>query len=256
MADIIIAGYHGFANSGDEALLLAILNTLRKKRPELDVTVLSKKPEETARVYGVKSIFRYNIFKVIKEMKRSKMLLFGGGSLLQDVTSSKSILYYLVIIWLAQVCGAKTSVCKIKFTFFAEDGTHVEAITIGEGMDSGDKASNKAMAVAFKYACFQVFCIPTEEMTDPDAEVHEVEAESPKQPQTEEQKNQEMMEDVGQLIISAVKVKALTKRCNDDNVPIDFILNAYGISKLEEMTEKQYRNCNDKWEVVKGKANK
>lgn len=148
------------------------------------------------------------------------------------------------------------SVCKIKFTFFAEDGTHVEAITIGEGMDSGDKASNKAMAVAFKYACFQVFCIPTEEMTDPDAEVHEVEAESPKQPQTEEQKNQEMMEDVGQLIISAVKVKALTKRCNDDNVPIDFILNAYGISKLEEMTEKQYRNCNDKWEVVKGKANK
>lgn len=108
MADIIIAGYHGFANSGDEALLLAILNTLRKKRPELDVTVLSKKPEETARVYGVKSIFRYNIFKVIKEMKRSKMLLFGGGSLLQDVTSSKSILYYLVIIWLAQVCGAKT----------------------------------------------------------------------------------------------------------------------------------------------------
>ena len=73
------------------------------------------------------------------------------------------------------------SICKIKFTFYAEDGSHVEAITVGEGMDSGDKATNKAMAVAFKYACFQVFCIPTEEMVDPDAEVHTLAAETPAQ---------------------------------------------------------------------------
>ena len=62
------------------------------------------------------------------------------------------------------------SLCDIKFTFYAEDGTFVEAITTGEGMDSGDKATNKAMAIAFKYALFQVFCIPTEEMKDPDAD--------------------------------------------------------------------------------------
>ena len=62
------------------------------------------------------------------------------------------------------------SICKIKYTFYAEDGSHVEAIVIGEGMDSGDKASNKAMAIAFKYALFQVFCIPTEELKDPDKE--------------------------------------------------------------------------------------
>lgn len=108
MADILISGYHGFANSGDEALLFAILNTLRSKRPDLDVTVLSKTPEETAQAYGVKSIYRYNMRKIRKEMKNSKMLLFGGGSLLQDVTSSKSILYYLAIIRLAQKCGIKT----------------------------------------------------------------------------------------------------------------------------------------------------
>ena len=71
MADIVISGYHGFANSGDEALLFAILNTLRSKKPDLDVTVLSKTPESTAIVYGVKSIYRYNLFKVIKEMKSS-----------------------------------------------------------------------------------------------------------------------------------------------------------------------------------------
>ena len=62
------------------------------------------------------------------------------------------------------------SICKIKYTFYAEDGSHVEATVIGEGMDSGDKASNKAMAIAFKYALFQVFCIPTEEIKDPDKE--------------------------------------------------------------------------------------
>ena len=62
------------------------------------------------------------------------------------------------------------SVCTIKYTFYALDGSSISAVVVGEGMDSGDKASNKAMAIAFKYACFQVFCIPTEEMVDPDAE--------------------------------------------------------------------------------------
>ena len=71
------------------------------------------------------------------------------------------------------------SICKVKYTFYAEDGTSIEAVVIGEGMDSGDKATNKAMSIAFKYACFQVFCIPTEEMKedDPDKESHEVTAE-------------------------------------------------------------------------------
>lgn len=58
------------------------------------------------------------------------------------------------------------SVCKMRYSFFAEDGSSVSAIVTGEGMDSGDKATNKAMSAAFKYACFQTFCIPTEEMYD------------------------------------------------------------------------------------------
>lgn len=65
------------------------------------------------------------------------------------------------------------SLLTIKYTFFAEDGSSVSAVVIGEGMDTADKASNKAMAVALKYALFQVFCIPTEEMVDPDSETPE-----------------------------------------------------------------------------------
>lgn len=149
------------------------------------------------------------------------------------------------------------SICKIKFSFFAEDGSHIEAITIGEGMDSGDKATNKAMSIAFKYACFQVFCIPTEEMVDPDAECHEV---NPKKEaeksMTDEEKNAQMMEEVGKELISAVQVKALTKKCNDENVPLEFLLNAYKIKDLKEMNQAQFRNVNDKWDVIKEKANK
>lgn len=66
------------------------------------------------------------------------------------------------------------SVCRIRYTFFTTDGSSVQAVVVGEGMDSGDKATNKAMAVAFKYACFQTFCIPTENiMDDPDEETPE-----------------------------------------------------------------------------------
>lgn len=76
------------------------------------------------------------------------------------------------------------SICKVKYTFYAEDGSSISAVVIGEGMDSGDKATNKAMSIAFKYACFQVFCIPTEEMVDPDTEVHEVKGKTARPVQT------------------------------------------------------------------------
>lgn len=62
-------------------------------------------------------------------------------------------------------------IAKIRYTFWAEDGSSVTSEVIGEGMDSGDKASNKAMAIAHKYALLQAFMVPTEDMTDPDAEV-------------------------------------------------------------------------------------
>lgn len=62
------------------------------------------------------------------------------------------------------------SILTMKYTMYAPDGSNVSAVVIGEGMDSGDKASNKAMSVAMKYAMFQLFCIPTEEMIDPDSE--------------------------------------------------------------------------------------
>jgi hypothetical protein len=62
---------------------------------------------------------------------------------------------------------------RIEYTFWADDGSSVSTEVEGEGMDSGDKSSNKAMAVGHKYALLQAFCIPTQGIDDPDAEVHE-----------------------------------------------------------------------------------
>lgn len=72
------------------------------------------------------------------------------------------------------------SILTIRYTFYAEDGSSVSAVVVGEGMDSGDKASNKAMAVGMKYAMFQTFCIPTEEMRDDDPDKTTTEPTTPK----------------------------------------------------------------------------
>jgi hypothetical protein len=163
------------------------------------------------------------------------------------------------------------SICKVKYTFFAEDGSSISAVVIGEGMDSGDKATNKAMSIAFKYACFQVFCIPTEEMIDPDAEVHEVKPQAPAKEEKKEEKketkkdlyketpeekaeNEKMMEEVGKEKISAVMLKALQKKLSDDKIPEELLLKLYKVEGLKDFTNKQYRNCMDNWEKLKARA--
>lgn len=159
------------------------------------------------------------------------------------------------------------SICKVKYTFFAEDGSSISAVVIGEGMDSGDKATNKAMSVAFKYACFQVFCIPTEEMVDPEEEVHEVKPQAQakeekkesakdlyKETPEEKAENEKMMEEVGKEKISAVMLKALQKKLSDDKIPEELLLKLYKVEGLKDFTNKQYRNCMDNWEKLKKRA--
>lgn len=64
------------------------------------------------------------------------------------------------------------SIITVRYTVYAPDGSNIQLTVIGEGMDSGDKATNKALSIAMKYAMFQLFCIPTEDLVDPDAETH------------------------------------------------------------------------------------
>lgn len=74
-------------------------------------------------------------------------------------------------------------VMRMTYKFCHADGSFVEAVTVGQAMDSGDKATNKAMAIAHKYAILQAFCIPTEDMEDPDAVAEQL---APRQPQRQQ----------------------------------------------------------------------
>lgn len=145
------------------------------------------------------------------------------------------------------------SIVKVKYTFYAEDGSYVEAVVIGEGMDSGDKATNKAMSIAFKYACFQVFCIPTEEMVDPDIESHEV---APKKVQNKPQTEQTAVEQanidaIGKAKIDEKKVVALTNACANNGVAVEKILRLYKRQSLTDITENQFMHINTHWEDIK-----
>ncbi|SDC83630.1 MULTISPECIES: polysaccharide pyruvyl transferase CsaB [unclassified Candidatus Frackibacter] len=102
MKKIALVGYYGFDNAGDEAILAAIIASLKEYEANLEITVLSANPDKTAKEYGVKAINRFQLNAVIETLRDVDLFLVGGGSLLQDVTSQKSILYYLGLIYLAQ----------------------------------------------------------------------------------------------------------------------------------------------------------
>ncbi len=105
--DVAISGYYGFRNSGDDSILKVIIDDLKTACPNISITVLSQRPNETSRDFGVASVDRFDFFTIWKLFKRTKLLISGGGSLVQDVTSSKSLFYYLSIIRLAKLRGAK-----------------------------------------------------------------------------------------------------------------------------------------------------
>ncbi len=96
---IVVSGYYGYGNLGDDAILGMICRDLSD---EYDLTVLSARPEETARIYGVKAIHRYRYFAVRRAVSEADLLLSGGGSLLQDLTSTRSLRYYLAVIRMAR----------------------------------------------------------------------------------------------------------------------------------------------------------
>lgn len=108
MYNILISGYYGFNNIGDESILRTVIDNLREKLPDVEITVLSQSPAQTAEKYGVKAARRMNLWDIFRSVWRCDMLLSGGGSLLQDATSSRSILYYLFILFLAQLLRKRT----------------------------------------------------------------------------------------------------------------------------------------------------
>ncbi len=124
------------------------------------------------------------------------------------------------------------SVCRIRYRFFTIDGSYVDTVVVGEGMDSGDKATNKAMSVAFKYACFQTFCIPTENlMDDPDKETPEESIGEKKQGSSFSDPEMEKL------------FKELETELNRTGYGKSSIIKTYKVDSLHDMSKLQLKNA-------------
>lgn len=108
MPKIVISGYYGFDNMGDEAVLNAMLISFRELAGQLEIVILSADPQKTSERYGAKAVKRNNYREVYREIKSCDLFISGGGSLLQDVTGWKSIPFYLGQLMLACLLGKKT----------------------------------------------------------------------------------------------------------------------------------------------------
>lgn len=147
------------------------------------------------------------------------------------------------------------SVCRIRYTFFTTDGSSVQAVVVGEGMDSGDKATNKAMAAAFKYACFQTFCIPTENlMDDPDAETPEGSKKIP---------NGKIMEEPAKKTKDSIPDMDLEKNALLEELGAELsrtgygwgaVIKTYKVDSTDSLTKLQIKDCITKMKKLPDKV--
>jgi len=108
----VIGGYYGFGSIGDEAVLYSILSALEKNMPESTVCVLTNAPESLPTFNGitVTGAKRSSPLAVLKAFLKADLYISGGGSLLQDSTSHRSLCYYCALILLARLCGARVCI--------------------------------------------------------------------------------------------------------------------------------------------------
>lgn len=105
MKRIVVSGYYGSKNAGDEAMLAAMIEVLSDLDPQVNITVISTDPEDTMRRHGVHAVSWLSFGDIAGELRSADLLISGGGSLLQNVTSGRSLYYYLGVIWLAERLG-------------------------------------------------------------------------------------------------------------------------------------------------------
>ncbi len=104
---VLICGAYGRGNIGDESVLKAIVRQLYDEDEDVPVCVMSKRPNKTALAANTRSVYTFSLIKMRKEMKKAQLFISGGGSLIQDATSTRSLLFYLYAIYRAHKMGCK-----------------------------------------------------------------------------------------------------------------------------------------------------
>ena len=104
---IVICGAYGKGNAGDDAILQAIVREMREIDPDLRITVMSRRPKETRIIYRTGAVYTFRIDQVLRRFRHAALYINGGGSLMQDVTSTRSLRYYLFTLDQAKRFGCK-----------------------------------------------------------------------------------------------------------------------------------------------------
>jgi N-acetylglucosaminyldiphosphoundecaprenol N-acetyl-beta-D-mannosaminyltransferase len=104
---LLLAGYYGVGNIGDEAILRSLVSAVKKNHPQAAISVLSADPAGTSKAYDINAVHKYAFVNVLKELKNSDAFILGGGGLIQDSTSIRSLLYYLFLIISAKILKKK-----------------------------------------------------------------------------------------------------------------------------------------------------
>jgi polysaccharide pyruvyl transferase CsaB len=110
---VVLAGYYGFGNAGDELLLHALVRGLRRDAPDTVITVLSNRPDDTARTLDVQAVNRWRPLSWLKPLIAADRFILGGGGLLQESTGPWNHLYYLSLVLLARLGGCETEIKAI-----------------------------------------------------------------------------------------------------------------------------------------------
>ncbi len=104
---VIICGAYGHGNAGDDAILKSIIQSVKELDGSMPVTVLAKNTESVKKRYRVNASHTFNLLKMAAAMRKSVLYINGGGTLIQNVTSQRSLWYYLFTLWLAKALGNK-----------------------------------------------------------------------------------------------------------------------------------------------------
>ena len=104
---IMICGAYGRGNAGDDAILEAIVQEMRALDPERTICVMSRRPQETRLTYRTGAVYTFNIFSILRRFRHAALYINGGGTLMQDVTSTRSIWYYCYTLRAAKKRGCK-----------------------------------------------------------------------------------------------------------------------------------------------------
>lgn len=104
---VVVCGAYGYGNAGDDAILKSILHSVRKLDEYVPITVLAKNTMSIKERYRVNAVYTFNIPKILLHMRKAKLYINGGGTLIQNATSHRSLWYYLFTLWAAKRCGCK-----------------------------------------------------------------------------------------------------------------------------------------------------